>query len=356
MVSLVRAAWLIGALSLLLPPPVYAKTGTGDCFCTDCTNSTVNCALGTSNCEADGGAMGACKDDTTSFSCKGYTCDTEDGGFDCSVICYSANCNYERTCVSDNALDVVCFHEETEIEYRGNRYSLLQLLAGDEPQCTVPHVPSGIRGLRVHTSCGLLRVTDSHLVSTALPLGMGVGVGVDKGMGMGGVVGAGKGADKGVGGEKGAAKAYGAVYRRAGELQPGDLVWGGRGARADVGTEGIMGTEGIEGIAGIMGARATDLAGTGTAGTERTEGSEDSLCEVLSIQRESSPQRYFGLNCLHSDVQADGIYVSTFGDLHLLPATYMYLAGVVLGVKRASAWGDAAYRGGMYVLRAMYVL
>jgi hypothetical protein len=62
-------------------------------------------------------------------------------------------------------------------------------------------------------------------------------------------------------------------------------------------------------------------------------------CTVTRIERETS-QRYFGLNCLESVVLANGIKTSTFGRYHHLPATWMRYAGQVLGVDRASRWGD----------------
>jgi vesicle-associated membrane protein 7 len=63
-------------------------------------------------------------------------------------------------------------------------------------------------------------------------------------------------------------------------------------------------------------------------------------CRVLSVAQESA-QNYFGLNCLHSVVLADGVLVSTFGRLHTLPALWMAWAGRVLGVHGASRVGDA---------------
>lgn len=62
-------------------------------------------------------------------------------------------------------------------------------------------------------------------------------------------------------------------------------------------------------------------------------------CPVTKIEREETDQQYFGLNCLYSTVAANGLTVSTFGDLHVLPAVYMYAVGSVVGVDLASRIG-----------------
>jgi hypothetical protein len=62
-------------------------------------------------------------------------------------------------------------------------------------------------------------------------------------------------------------------------------------------------------------------------------------CKVLSTEREFG-QDYFALNCQHSRVMADGVYTSTFGGKHVLPELWMTYMSKVLGVQRASAWGD----------------
>jgi hypothetical protein len=62
---------------------------------------------------------------------------------------------------------------------------------------------------------------------------------------------------------------------------------------------------------------------------------------VNSVERETSPQRYFGLNCpWGSDVIANGIKTSTFDTLHTLPAAWMRIMSGVVGVDRASRWGE----------------
>ena len=51
-------------------------------------------------------------------------------------------------------------------------------------------------------------------------------------------------------------------------------------------------------------------------------------------------EKYFAVNCEVSRVMADGVYSSTFGKVHRLPELWMTYASKVLGVKRASEWGD----------------
>ena len=70
-----------------------------------------------------------------------------------------------------------------------------------------------------------------------------------------------------------------------------------------------------------------------------TDGSRQERCRVTAVEQEVA-QPYFGLNCKHSRVVADGVYASTFGRYHLLPELWMTYASKVLGVQRASVWGD----------------
>lgn len=67
--------------------------------------------------------------------------------------------------------------------------------------------------------------------------------------------------------------------------------------------------------------------------------SEGTLCAVTSVEKENKNENYFGLNCIQSDIFANGLSVSTFGDLHALPSWYMYLTGSILGIDRASRIG-----------------
>lgn len=69
-------------------------------------------------------------------------------------------------------------------------------------------------------------------------------------------------------------------------------------------------------------------------------------CVVESVERSLTPEQYFGLNCLHSEVLVNGVRASTFGDLHLVPAIYMKLVGQVVGVQAASIAG--AYFANVY--------
>jgi len=62
-------------------------------------------------------------------------------------------------------------------------------------------------------------------------------------------------------------------------------------------------------------------------------------CIVKEVKGEYN-QKYFGLNCRKSDVLADGVKTSTFGIRHTIPAAWMKYGSVILGVERASRWGD----------------
>lgn len=64
-------------------------------------------------------------------------------------------------------------------------------------------------------------------------------------------------------------------------------------------------------------------------------------CRVSKVVPEASEQTYFGLNCHESVVLANGIKTSTFGRYHTVPAAWMKWAGWLLGVDRASRWGDS---------------
>ena len=63
------------------------------------------------------------------------------------------------------------------------------------------------------------------------------------------------------------------------------------------------------------------------------------LCTVEKVRKESSVQQYFGLNCVHSEVLASGLRVSTFGDFHTLPSWYMSYIGGMVGSSYASSFG-----------------
>ncbi len=68
---------------------------------------------------------------------------------------------------------------------------------------------------------------------------------------------------------------------------------------------------------------------------------QSATCRVLRVSKEATDQRNFGLNCLHSEVLANGVKCSTFGKYHFIPSTWMSWTGRLIGVERASRWGDA---------------
>lgn len=67
--------------------------------------------------------------------------------------------------------------------------------------------------------------------------------------------------------------------------------------------------------------------------------SDSNHCVVKSVEKESTQQQYFGLNCVHSEVLVSGLRASTFGDFHTLPSWYMTYVGTVLGADYASQLG-----------------
>jgi hypothetical protein len=77
-----------------------------------------------------------------------------------------------------------------------------------------------------------------------------------------------------------------------------------------------------------------------TSDTVFSDTAERIPCHVVKIAKETSVQKYFGLNCLTSQVLASGIKASTFEKLHSIPSFWMAVMGRVLGIKRASEAGD----------------
>ena len=65
------------------------------------------------------------------------------------------------------------------------------------------------------------------------------------------------------------------------------------------------------------------------------------LCRVTRVTKSGTEQTYFGLNCLKSEVLANGIKTSTFGHYHAAPAAWMRIVGRVFGIERASRWGNS---------------
>lgn len=62
---------------------------------------------------------------------------------------------------------------------------------------------------------------------------------------------------------------------------------------------------------------------------------------VTKVTLSTEEDTYFGLNCLRSDVLANGIKTSTFGHHHAVPAAWMNIVGRVFGIERASQWGNS---------------
>lgn len=67
--------------------------------------------------------------------------------------------------------------------------------------------------------------------------------------------------------------------------------------------------------------------------------SHEETCKVTKIETETD-QEYFGLNCEDSHVLSNGYWVSTFGETHSIPATWMKVMSKIIGVRHASAIGD----------------
>ena len=64
-------------------------------------------------------------------------------------------------------------------------------------------------------------------------------------------------------------------------------------------------------------------------------------CRVIAVKVQVVSERYFGLNCPHSTVLANGFVTSTFARLHQIPAFWMRHMSAWVGIHRASAWGDS---------------
>jgi hypothetical protein len=67
---------------------------------------------------------------------------------------------------------------------------------------------------------------------------------------------------------------------------------------------------------------------------------EQHQCQIVIVEKEKTVQKYFGLNCYESQVLASGLKSSTFEKLHSVPSFWMAIMGRVLGIKRASQYGD----------------
>lgn len=77
-------------------------------------------------------------------------------------------------------------------------------------------------------------------------------------------------------------------------------------------------------------------------------------CTVVSIEKDTIPESYFGLNCVQSVVLVNGIRASTFGDFHFMPAFYMRYVGSILGIRIASWTGDYLAQGYFYLNRKYF--
>lgn len=190
-----------------------------------------------------------------------YIIHSEDSliGVDATIFCVptvEVTNDDSRFYDDDPASDDSCINVDSEVTYKGNKFSYTELLNGAVSECVVPHTVTQ-RGLSVTTSCGhTIRLSRGHLLLT---------------------------------------------------------------------TEGYVTAESlVAGEHGIL---------SGLDGTE--------ICKVTNVVQEKADQQYFGLNCLHSEVAANNLHVSTFGNYHAVPAWYMYLAGNLLGIQMASRIGDA---------------
>jgi hypothetical protein len=70
-----------------------------------------------------------------------------------------------------------------------------------------------------------------------------------------------------------------------------------------------------------------------------TDKAEKNTCQVVKVEKEER-QTYFGLNCEDSVVLANGYKASTFGYTHTIPSLWMKYASKVVGLEKASAYGD----------------
>jgi hypothetical protein len=68
---------------------------------------------------------------------------------------------------------------------------------------------------------------------------------------------------------------------------------------------------------------------------------QEQPCRVVEVTKETEVQTYFGLNCLESIVLANGIKTSTYGKYHVIPSLWMKYASKLVGLDRASSFGDA---------------
>jgi hypothetical protein len=143
------------------------------CQCSGCDLSSTWCEAINSSCE--GADYDCSDDDMSSFDCYIGAC-VDDDALDqdyydslCATYCSGFGCtdgSSDGCGGGSGSDDDTCFHADTLITYKGKQYTMKELQAGKEPECTVPHTPRS-RGVVIETSCNkTVRVTDTHLMAT----------------------------------------------------------------------------------------------------------------------------------------------------------------------------------------------
>jgi len=64
----------------------------------------------------------------------------------------------------------------------------------------------------------------------------------------------------------------------------------------------------------------------------------DETCAVASVEPAQGP--WFGVQCLESEVKANGVHASVFAHYHAVPAVYMRWMGWAVGARRAAELGQ----------------
>lgn len=81
------------------------------------------------------------------------------------------------------------------------------------------------------------------------------------------------------------------------------------------------------------------------------DGDKNNIGTIKNLAMHNTPGKYFGLNCINSQVFANDIYVSTFGYTHAIPSLWMKYIGQYYGIQQASKWGDTIVN---YLFRQKY--
>lgn len=199
------------------------------------------------------------------YSCSG--CSPNYGCQDCGGIAYCCCSGYNICCGSqsycasscdgsyyydDDDSTSTCFAENTIISYKDKHYTLPELLAGKEPECTVPHVVRTKGGI-LKTDCGNLELTGNHLVWIN---------------------------DK---------------FTPAQNAETGDSVL-------------------------------------------RDDGK---YCTVIKYVPKGFSSEHFGVNCLESEIFANGFKASPFEYNHEVPSAFLKVFSQFVGIKAASYMGNA---------------